>query len=79
MTKTIITDAQIFDDTKNVKASGFGICDKVVVSKYNTTIIKSSQIPDEPLQERADILKGRIEEETNDYNKKKLQENQRFA
>lgn len=69
-----ITDAQIFDDTKNVKASGFGICDKVVVSKYNTTIIKSSQIPDEPLQERADILKGRIEEETNDYNKKKLQE-----
>ena len=69
-----ITDAQIFDDTKNVKASGFGICDKVVVSKYNTTIIKSSQIPDEPLQERADILKGRIKEETNDYNKKKLQE-----
>ena len=69
-----ITDAQIFDDTKNVKANGFGICDKVVVSKYNTTIIKSSQIPDEPLQERADILKGRIEEETNDYNKKKLQE-----
>lgn len=69
-----ITDAQIFDDTKNVKASGFGICDKVVVSKYNTTIIKSNQIPDEPLQERADILKGRIEEETNDYNKKKLQE-----
>ena len=69
-----ITDAQIFDDTKNVKASGFGVCDKVVVSKYNTTIIKSSQIPDEPLQERADILKGRIEEETNDYNKKKLQE-----
>ena len=69
-----ITDAQIFDDTKNVKASGFGICDKVVVSKYNTTIIKSSQIPDEPLQERAEILKGRIEDETNDYNKKKLQE-----
>ena len=69
-----ITDAQIFDDTKNVKASGFGICDKVVVSKYNTTIIKSSQIPDEPLQERADILRGRIEDETNEYNKKKLQE-----
>lgn len=69
-----LTDAQIFDDTKNVKASGFGICDKVVVSKYNTTIIKSSQIPDEPLQERANILRGRIEDETNEYNKKKLQE-----
>lgn len=69
-----ITGATIFDDTKNVNSQGFGICDKVIVSKTNTTIIKSDKIPYEPLQERAAILKGRIEEESDSYNKKKLQE-----
>lgn len=69
-----LTGATIFDDTKNVISQGFGICDKVIVSKTNTTIVKSDKIPYEPLQERANILKERIEEEADSYNKKKLQE-----
>ena len=69
-----LTGAQIFDEAKNSSASGFGICDKVVVSKFNTTIVKSQLIDGAALEERAQILRERIEEETVQFNKNQLQQ-----
>lgn len=68
------TEATVFDDTKNANAQGFGHCDKVIVSKYNTTIVTSSKIDSTKLDERISALKARIEEESDSFSKKKLQE-----
>lgn len=69
-----LTGATIFDNTTNANYNGLGICQKVIVSKFNTTIIKSNKIENSALNERANILKARIEEESDPFNKKKLQE-----
>lgn len=69
-----LTGATIYNSTSYTDYQGLGICHKVIVSNYNTTIIKADKISSDKLNERADILKGRIEEETDAYNKKVLQE-----
>lgn len=69
-----LTGATIYNSTAYTDYQGLGICHKVIVSNYNTTIIKADKISSDKLNERADILKGRIEEETDAYNKKVLQE-----
>lgn len=69
-----ITGAEIYDNTEVTSYKGFGVCSKVIVSKYNTTIIKSDKINLDKLNERVDALKSRIEEESDSFNKKKLQE-----
>ena len=69
-----LTGATIYGGTSYTDYEGLGICHKVVVSNYNTTIIKADKISLDKLNERADILKDRIEEETDPYNKKILQE-----
>lgn len=69
-----ITGAEIYENTEVTSYKGFGICNKVIVSKYNTTIIKSDKINLDKLNERVDALKSRIEEESDSFNRKKLQE-----
>lgn len=69
-----LTGATIYNSTSCTDYQGLGICHKVIVSNYSTTIIKADKISSDKLNERANILKGRIEEETDAYNKKVLQE-----
>lgn len=69
-----ITGATVYDNTENTSYKGLGICNKVIVSKFNTTIIKSDKINLDKFNERVDALKSRIEEESDSFNKKKLQE-----
>lgn len=69
-----LTGATIFSNTSYTDYQGMGICHKVIVSNYNTTIIKAAKINSDALNARADILKYRINEETDAYNKKVLQE-----
>lgn len=69
-----ITGATIYDNTEVTNHKGYGICNKVIVSKFNTTIIKSDKINLDKFNERVEALKSRIEEESDSFNKKKLQE-----
>lgn len=71
-----VTGAKIFDNTENSLYTGFGICKKVIVSKFNTTIIKcdSDKINPDELTLRIVALKERIEEEKDTFNKNKLKE-----
>ena len=69
-----LTGATIYDNSSYTSYQGLGICHEVIVSNFNTTIIKADKIGLEELNKRADILKSRIEEETDAYNKKILQE-----
>ena len=56
-----ITGATIYDNTEVTNHKGYGICNKVIVSKFNTTIIKSDKINLDKFNERIDALKSRIE------------------
>ena len=69
-----ITGATIYDNTEVTSHKGYGICSKVIVSKFNTTIIKSDKINLDKFNERVEALKSRIEEESDSFNKKKLKE-----
>lgn len=69
-----ITGATIYDNTATARYEGLGICHKVIVSKFNTTIIKAEKIDSSVLLERVDALKQRIEGEPDSFNRKKLQE-----
>ena len=69
-----ITGATVYDNTENTSYKGLGICSKVIVSKFNTTIIKSDKINLDKFNERVEALKSRIEEESDSFNKKKLKE-----
>ena len=69
-----ITGAVIYDNTEVTSHKGYGICNKVIVSKFNTTIIKSDKINLDKFNERVDVLKSRIKEESDSFNRKKLQE-----
>ena len=69
-----LTGATIYDNTSNARYEGLGACKKVIVSKFNTTIVQADSVNSEELKKRAEILKGRIEEETRDFDKKKLKE-----
>lgn len=69
-----ITGATIYDNTEVTSHKGYGICSKVIVSKFNTTIIKSDKINLDKFNERVEALKNRIEEESDSFNKKKLKE-----
>ena len=69
-----ITGATIYDNTEVTNHKGYGICSKVIVSKFNTTIIKSDKINLDRFNERVDALKSRIEEESDSFNRKKLKE-----
>ena len=50
-----------------------GTCDKVTVSKDNTTIVNGAGVK-ESIQERINQIKAEIKNTTSDYDKKKLQE-----
>lgn len=69
-----LTGATIYDNTSNASYKGLGICSKVIVSKFNTTIVKSSKVDLTSFNARIDELKSRIEEEKDTFNKKKLSE-----
>jgi chaperonin GroEL len=69
-----ITGATIFDNTALANHSGFGACQKVIVSRTSTAIIKSDKVDDSALMERAEMLKERIKAENSAYDKKQLQE-----
>lgn len=69
-----LTGATIYDNTANASYKGLGICSKVIVSKFNTTIVKSPKVNLTNFNERVETLKGRIEEEKEVFNKKKLTE-----
>ena len=69
-----ITGATIYDNTEVTSHKGYGICNKVIVSKFNTTIIKSDKINLDKFNERVEALKSRIKEESDSFNKKKLKE-----
>lgn len=67
-----ITGAEIFDSTDNTNHKGFGICHKVICSKFNTTFVKCDKIDEKAIEERAQILRDRIKDEMDTFNKKEL-------
>ena len=50
-----------------------GTCDKVIISKENTTIVNGAG-QKELIQERINQIKAEIKNSTSDYDKEKLQE-----
>lgn len=67
-----LTGAEIFESTDEANYKGFGICHKVICSKLNTTFVKCDKIDSKALEERAQILRDRIKEEMDSFNKKEL-------
>lgn len=68
-----ITGAKIFDNIDVTSYSGFGICQKVIVSKFSTTIVKCARIDDSALQQRVEDLKARIADTQDSFEKKQLE------
>lgn len=71
---SVITNATIFDNENSTNYSGIGICKKVIVSAFNTTIVKSDDVSINSLSSRVDMIKGRIDATTDIDTKKRLQE-----
>lgn len=68
-----LTGAEVFDTCENARFEKLGACKKIVVSKFKTVIVKADSITDtSKLEKRAEILKSRIEEEKEEFNKKEL-------
>lgn len=69
-----ITGATIHDNEHTCSFAGLGICKKVIVSQFNTTIIKDDDFPSDPLNNRIKLFKDRIKMESNPSIKSRLQE-----
>jgi chaperonin GroEL len=67
-----LTGAEIFDSTSTTRYEGLGACSKVIVSKFNTTIVKADSVNTEAMEKRIADLKSRIGEEKEAFNKKEL-------
>ena len=67
-----LTGATIYEDPKTSVFEGLGGCQKIIVSKFNTTIVKLDKVDSSKLNERIEILKSRIKEEKNLSNKEQL-------
>lgn len=69
-----VTGANIYDNEQNTSGLGLGMCKKIIVSAFNTTIIKCEDLGNTKLNTRIQVLKEKIEAEKNPTYNKNLQE-----
>lgn len=62
-----VVNTKVYYPGENINISELGECSQIISNTSNTTIVRSDSCSDEKLQERIDIIKGQIENETEPF------------
>jgi chaperonin GroEL len=62
-----VVESKVYYPGENINISELGLCSQVISNVSNTTIVRSDSCSTDKLDDRIDIIKGQIENETEPY------------